>query len=439
MNLLKKDIKYIWHPYTQMKDAEILPPILIEKAKGVKLYDGKGNAYYDTIASWWCNVHGHCHPKIKDAIKEQIEKLDHILFAGFTHKGAIELAERLISITHKNLTKVFFADNGSTGIETALKMSFKYWQNIGYKEKTRFLSLDRGYHGDTVGAMAVSGVFNREFKPLLFYSYKATSPYCYRCPEGLKVESCNISCVINIEEILKKHSNEICAMVIEPLVLGAGGILVYPKEYLEKAGKLCKEHNVHLILDEVATGFGRTGRMFAYEWSNIIEPDFLVLSKGLTSGWLPLSATLTKDEIYQAFYGDYERAFFHGHTYTANPISTRVALESLRIFETEKTLKRLEGLILLFHKNLEKFRNLHIVGDVRYIGLIGAMELVMDKATKEPFPPNKRMGFEIYKKGLEKGLILRPLGDVIYLFPPLSIKKNEMLEILERVYSVLSN
>ncbi|MEW6680994.1 MAG: adenosylmethionine--8-amino-7-oxononanoate transaminase, partial [bacterium] len=385
MDWIEKDLKYIWHPYTQMKDTESLPPILIERAEGARLYDARGNIYYDTIASWWCNVHGHCHPSIISAIKEQIGKLDHILFAHFTHKNAICLAERLISITHKNLNKVFFSDNGSTSIETALKMSFQYWKNLGYKEKKTFLSLDLGYHGDTIGAMSVSSVFNSPFSPLLFSSYKAKSPYCYRCPEGLERESCNISCIKDMEKILEEKASEICGVIIEPLVLGASGMIVYPKEYLEGVGKLCKKHNLHLILDEVATGFGRTGKMFAYQYTNI-SPDFLCLSKGITSGWLPLGATLVTKEIYQAFYGDYEKAFFHGHTYTANPISTRVALESLNLFEEERVLKRIEGLIPIFHKNLERFRDLNIVGDVRYIGMVGAFELVANKKTKEAFP-----------------------------------------------------
>jgi len=434
--LIEKDLKYIWHPYTQMKDTETLPPILIERARGVKLYDSKGNVYYDTISSWWCNVHGHCHPKIKNVIKNQIEKLDHILFAGFTHKNAISLGERLLKIT--NLSRVFFSDNGSTSIETALKMSFQYWKNLGNKEKTKFLSLDRGYHGDTIGAMSVGGVFNEVFKPLLFNSYKVSSPYCYRCPRGFSRKSCNISCIEDMEEVLMKNSEKICAVIIEPLVLGAGGMIVYPKEYLEILGRLCKRYNVHLILDEVATGFGRTGRMFAYQWTNIL-PDFLCISKGITSGWLPLGATLTTNEIYQAFYGDYEKTFFHGHTYTANPISTRVALESLNIFEEEKTLEKIKPLISLFHKNLEKFRNLSIVGDVRYIGMIGAIELVEDKKTKRPFPPSCRIGYEVYKKGLKKGLILRPLNDVLYLFPSLSIKEDELLYILDTTYHILKD
>ncbi|MEW6007363.1 MAG: adenosylmethionine--8-amino-7-oxononanoate transaminase [bacterium] len=438
MDLIEKDLKYIWHPYTQMKDCLNLPPILIERTEGVALYDISGNVYYDTIASWWCNVHGHCHPRIISAIKEQIEKLDHILFAHFTHKNAICLAERLISITPKCLTKVFFSDNGSTSIEVALKMSFQYWRNSGYKEKKAFLSLDLGYHGDTMGAMAISGVFNRAFKDLFFSSYRAKSPYCYRCPRGLSRESCNISCIEDLRKILKEKAYEICAVIIEPLVLGASGMIVYPKEYLEKVGSLCKKHNVHLILDEVATGFGRTGKMFACEYVNI-SPDFLCLSKGITSGWLPLGATLTTNEIYQAFYGEYKKTFFHGHTYTANPISTRVAVESLKLFEEERTLKKAEKIIPKFHKNLERFRELDIVGDVRYIGLIGAFELVKNKKTKKPFPPNERIGFEVYKEGLKNGLILRPLGNVIYLFPPLCLKEDELNDILDRTYFLFSH
>ncbi|HAW49353.1 TPA: adenosylmethionine--8-amino-7-oxononanoate transaminase [bacterium] len=438
MDLTEKDLKYIWHPYTQMKDCLNLPPIIIEKADGVKLYDKNGNVYYDTISSWWCNVHGHCHPRIVSAIKKQAEKLDHVLFAGFSHKPAIELAERLIAITHKDITRVFFSDNGSTSVEVAIKLSFGYWQNMGYCEKKKFISLDLAYHGDTVGAMSVSGVslFNEIFQPLLFPSYKIRSPYCYRCPLDKVKGVCKISCIKFLEDILKEKNKEICAFIVEPLVLGAGGMVVYPKEYLKKASRLCKKYDVHLILDEVATGFGRTGRMFACDWVDL-SPDFICLSKGITSGWLPLGATLTTDKIYKAFYGEYEKAFFHGHTYTANPVSTAVALESLNIFEEEKTLERVKGLIPVFHKNLERFRGLDCVGDVRYIGMIGAFELVKDKKTKARFDQKERIGYKVYKKGLENGLILRPLGDVIYLFLPLSVKEDEMLDILERTYSIL--
>ena len=299
---LKKDLKYNWHPYTQMKDCRRFPPILIEKAKGIRLYDNKGKVYYDTISSWWCNVHGHNHPEIKKAINNQLKKLDHILFAGFTHKPAIELAEKLVSITPSNLTKVFYSDNGSAAVETALKMSFQYWQNIGRKKKTKFLSLDSAYHGDTVGAMSVSGVdlFNKAFSPLFFKSFKAPSPYCYRCPVGGDKSTCSIECINSLEAILKKKSKEIAALILEPMVMAAGGMIIYPHTYLKGAARLAKKYNIHLILDEVASGFGRTGKMFACEHAKV-KPDFICLSKGITSGYLPFAATLTTSKIYNVF------------------------------------------------------------------------------------------------------------------------------------------
>ena len=439
---IEKDLKYIWHPYTQMKDCQTLPPILIEKAKGIKLYDNKGKFYYDTISSWWCNVHGHNHPKIKAAIKKQLNALEHVLFAGFTHKPAILLAEKLISVTPENLEKVFYSDNGSTSVETALKMSFQYWQNIGQKRKIKFISLDIGYHGDTLGAMSVGGVdeFNKIFSPLFFPSFKVPSPYCYRCPIGKERSSCNIDCLKPLDEILKNNSGEIAAMIIEPLVMGAAGIIVYPKEYLKQAAELLKKHNVHLIVDEVATGFGRTGKMFACEHVNI-QPDFMCLSKGITSGYLPLAATLTTDKIYQAFYDDYEnrKTFYHGHTYTANPIACAAAIASLELFEQEDTLNRVSKIIPLLQKGLETFKDLQHVGDVRTIGLIGAIEIVKDRKSKSPFKPEERIGYRIYKKGLTKSLLLRPLGNVIYLFLPLCTKAKELEFILDNFYTILGN
>jgi len=442
-NWLKKDLKYNWHPYTQMKDCRKTPPILIERARGIKLYDRDGKFYYDTISSWWCNVHGHNHPKIKKAIRNQLESLDHVMFAGFTHKPVILFAEKLIKIAPKNLTRAFFSDNGSTAVEVALKMSFQYWQNIGRKGKNRFVSLDYGYHGDTIGAMSVSGVdlFNERFTPLFFKSFRVPSPYCYRCPMGKERATCQIDCIKPLEKLLKRKSETISAIILEPMVLGAGGIIIYPKGYLEKAGKLAKRFAVHLILDEVATGFGRTGKMFAVEYAGNIAPDFLCLSKGLTGGYLPLAATLTTDRIYRAFYADYgkKKTFFHGHTYTANPISCSAALASLEIFEKEKTLKKAEKAIALFHQGMEKFRGLERVGDVRYLGLIGAIELVKDKRTKQSFSFKERIGLKVYKKGLERNLILRPLGNIIYLFLPLCIKRNELEDILGRTYSIIKS
>lgn len=437
---VKKDLRYIWHPYTQMKDHCKVPLILIERAKGIRLYEAGGNFYYDTISSWWCNVHGHNHPKIKQAIKSQLDSLEHVLFAGFTHKSAILLAEKLISIAPRGLAKVFFSDNGSTSVETAIKMSFQYWKNIGKKKKTKFVSLDYSYHGDTIGAMSVGGVdlFNEVFRPLLFASYKIPSPYCYRCPMGKEKISCNIDCIEPLEDILRKKNNEIAAMILEPLVMAAGGMVVYPMGYLKKVAELTKKYNVHLILDEVATGFGRTGKMFAAEYANI-QPDFMCLAKGITSGYLPLGTTLTKDEIYRAFYADYgkRKTFYHGHTYTANPLSCSAALASLKIFEEEDTLNRARKLIPFFHKELEKFRDLAKVGDVRYIGMIGAIELVKDKRKKKPFDFKERIGLKIYKQGLKEGIILRPLGNVIYLYLPLSITKSEMATILRKTFKIV--
>ncbi len=438
---ITKDLKYIWHPYTQAKDYQTLPPVLIEKAKGVKLYDNKGRFYYDTVASWWCNVHGHNHPKIKAAIKKQMNSLEHVLFAGFTHKPAILLGQKLVSITPKNLTKVFFSDNGSTAVETALKMSVQYWTNIGKKNKTKFVSLDLAYHGDTVGAMSLGGntIFNKTFAPLLFESFKVPSPYCYRCPMGKERNTCNIDCIKPLETTLKRHKNQISALIAEPLLMGAAGMIVYPVEYLKKAAALAKKYNVHLIADEVATGFGRTGRMFASQLAGV-EPDIMCLSKGITSGTLPFAATLTTEKIYKAFYDDYQKhkTFYHGHTYSANPLGCAAALASLEIFEQEQTLERIKDTIAVLHNGLEKFRQLKSVGDVRYIGMVGALELVKNKKTKKPFAVSERIGWQVFRRGLKKNLILRPLGDVIYLFPPLSITKRQLSDILKKTFGIIA-
>ncbi|MFH0731558.1 MAG: adenosylmethionine--8-amino-7-oxononanoate transaminase [Candidatus Omnitrophota bacterium] len=438
---IEKDLKYVWHPYTQMKDCKKLPPILIERAKGIKLYDNKGNFYYDTISSWWCNVHGHNHPKVKAAIKRQLDLFEHVMFAGFTHKPAIMLAEELIRISPESLTKVFFSDNGSTAVETALKMSFQYWHNTGKSKKTKFLSLDYGYHGDTIATMSVSSVdlFNIKYKALMFNSYKASSPYCYRCPVGKNRNNCSIECIGSLETALKNHNSEIAAVILEPLVMAAGGMIIYPKEYLEKAGALAEKYNVHLILDEVATGFGRTGKMFACDYTDI-QPDFMCLSKGITAGFLAMGATLTTDKIYNAFYADYQKkkTFYHGHTYTANPLCCAAALASLGVFRKECTLDKIDKLIPVFHKKLEGFKNLPAVGDIRYIGMIGALELVKDKNTKEAFGFKERIGQKIYAEGLKSGILLRPLGNIIYFFLPLCIAEREIKLILEKSYNILS-
>jgi len=438
---IEKDRKYLWHPYTHLKDAEKEPPILIEKAQGAKLYDNNGNFYYDTISSWWCNVHGHGHSKIKRAIRKQLNYLEHVLFAGFTHKPAIRLAEALVSIAPKNLKKVFYSDNGSTAVECALKIAFQYWKNKGVPSKEKFVSLDHGYHGDTIGSMSVSGVeaFNEIFSPLFFKSYKAPAPYCYRCPMKKERASCAIECLGPLEEILAKNADNIAALIMEPMILAAGGMIVYPVEYLKSAAALARKYGVHLILDEVATGFGRTGKMFAVEHAGI-EPDFICLSKGLTSGYLPLAATLTTDEVYKAFYGSRGdgKTFYHGHTYTANPVACRVAITSLKIFNDDNVLERIGALAPKFHEQMERFRGLKYVGDVRYIGMIGAIELVKNKTTKEGFDPSDRVGQRVYAEGLKKNLILRPLGDIIYFYLPYCMTEEEIRIVTDSAYNIIS-
>lgn len=437
---LKKDRKFTWHPFTQAKDCRKRPPILIERAKGIKICDSAGRAYYDTISSWWCNVHGHNHPRIVSAINKQLKTLDHVLFAGFTHKPAIALAERLIGITPKGLTRVFFSDNGSTAVETALKMSLQYWRNTGEKKKTGFVCLDLAYHGDTCGAMSVGGdtVFNRAFKPLLFDTIKVSSPYCYRCPMGKQRDTCRIDCIKPLEMSLKRHNKQLAALILEPLLMAAAGMVIYPADYLRRAAVLAKKYNVHLIADEVATGFGRTGAMFACEHAGV-RPDFLCLSKGLTSGTLPFAATLTTEKIYRGFWGDYDKykTLYHGHTYTANPIGCAAAMASLDIFQKEGTLKKIRPLIKQLHAGMERFRPLPFVGDVRCIGMVAAVELVRDKKTRRPFDVKQRIGQKIYQAGLKEGLILRPLGDIIYLFLPLCVTKTQLETILRKMLKVV--
>jgi len=440
--LTKRDLEHVWHPYTQMKDCEALPPIPVEKAEGVKIYGCDGNFYYDTISSWWCNVHGHNHPAIKKAINGQLDRFEHVLFAGFTHRPAVELAERLTGMTAEGLNRVFYSDNGSTSVEVAMKMSLQYWHNKGRPDKTRFVSLDMAYHGDTVGAMSVSGVdlFNKKFKPMFFRSYKTPTPYCYRCPMGRKRPECGVECLRPLEDILKRDSGMISGVIMEPLLLGAGGMIVYPVEYLKGAAGLAKEYGVHLILDEVATGFGRTGKMFACEHAGI-SPDFMCVSKGITSGYLPLGATLTTDEIFEAFYDDYDKlkTFYHGHTYTANPLACAAALASLDVFEKERSLERVPVINAKISGFLDEISGNPAVGDTRNIGVVGAMELVRDKKTKEPFGLKKRIGSRIYKKGLEKNLLLRPLGDIIYFFLPLCISDNELDDVFSRAFEVITS
>jgi adenosylmethionine-8-amino-7-oxononanoate transaminase len=453
VDLLELDRRYLWHPYTQMKDFEEDDPLFVDRADGVFLFDAQGQRYYDTISSWWCILHGHNHPRIKAAIRDQLERLEHVHFAGTTHEGAIRLAEKLAALTPERLNKVFYSDNGSTACEVAIKMSFQYWKHMGENQRESFISIERGYHGDTIGAMSLGGVpaFRGPFDALTFDSYRIPSPYCYRCPYNsrpsarsqdhsiARLPSCSIECLDPLEKLLADKGHKIAGIILEPLLQAAGGMIVYPVQYLKRLAGLASHHRIHLILDEVATGFGRTGRMFAFEHAGI-TPDFLCLSKGLTAGFIPMAATITTDDIYHAFYADYEedRTFFHGHTFTGNPLASAAALASLEIFEQEKVLDGLQDKIDILQSGMERFKELPWAGDVRGIGMVAAVELVMDWRTRTPFPSGKRVGWMIYKEGLKKGLILRPLGDIVYLFLPLSVGTDQIEDILGRSFEVVS-
>ena len=439
-DLIKKDLKYVWHPFTQMKDYETDEPIIIDRGKGVYLWDLKGNKYIDGISSWWVNTLGHSHPRLNEALKKQAEKIEHVLLAGFSHEPAIELAERLVNLTPPEITKVFYSDNGSTAVEVALKMAYQYWQQVGFPEKSKFIALKNSYHGDTLGAVSVGGVdvYHKIYKPLLFEVFQADSPYCYRCPAGKSSDSCSIECLNSVEKILEKHADQIASIIIEPLVQAAGGMIIYPAEYLTKLKKLCYKYNILLIDDEVAMGFGRTGKMFAFEHAEIV-PDMICLAKGITAGYLPLSVTMTSDKIYQAFYDDYEKmkTFFHGHSFTGNPLAASIAVENLKIFEEEKIIESLQPKIKKLKIELEKFKELECVGDIRHIGMIGAVEIVKNKETKEPYAFEERIGSKIYKEALKRGAILRPLGSVIYFMPPYAITEEEIGQLTDIAFESL--
>ena len=438
------DKKYLWHPFTQMREWEKDDPLIIERGDGNYLIDTDGRRYLDGVSSLWVNVHGHRKKEIDDAIKKQIDKISHSTLLGLANIPSIELAEKLVKIAPKDLKKVFYSDNGSTAVEIALKMAFQYWnQQTGARgqgsgvRKTKFISFTGAYHGDTFGSMSVGeiDVFVKKYKPLLFHAFKAYYPYCYRCPINKTYPDCKTSCIKKFEDILKKYHNEIAACIIEPIVQGAAGMIVSPPGFLKEVRRLCTKYNVLLIADEVATGFGRTGKMFACEHEDV-TPDFLCLAKGITGGYLPLAATLTTEKVYKAFLGRYEefKAFFHGHTYTGNPLGCAAAIANLNIFKKEKTLQKLKPKIGLLSGLLEDFKTLSHVGDVRHKGLMAGIELVRNKRTKEPFPAEERVGHMVCIEARRHGLIIRPLGDTIVIMPPLSITNEEIKNIVKIVY-----
>ena len=435
MNLVDKDLKYIWHPCSQMKDYEELKPMVIERGEGVYLYDIDGNRYLDAISSWWCNLFGHANERINNAIKDQIDKIEHVIFANFSNVPAIELSERLVNITPDRLQKVFFADNGSAAVEIALKMSFHYHQQIGKFKKQKFVAITDAYHGETLGALSVGDldIYNKVYKPLMIDTYRVKGPNCYRCPYGEIRSSCDAECFEHMRLLIEGNNEEVSAIIVEPIVQGAAGMKIYSPKYLKKLRELCDKYDINLIADEIAVGYGRTGKMFACEHAEI-SPDIMCLSKGLTAGYMPMSVVMTSKKLYNAFYGDYSeyKAFLHSHTYSGNAMGCAIALEVLKIFEEDNVLDMINKKGKMLNDILiDELEGHPLIGEIRNIGLINAIELVQDKESKEPFNSEKRVGYEIYKIALKKGVILRPIANCIYFNPPYIIEEKEMREMVK--------
>ncbi|MDE6252500.1 MAG: adenosylmethionine--8-amino-7-oxononanoate transaminase [Lachnospiraceae bacterium] len=429
-DLVQRDLKYIWHPCSQMKDYEELQPIVIDRGEGVYLYDKNGKEYLDIVSSWWCNLLGHCNTKINEGIKNQLDKLEHVIFANFSHEPAITLCEQLMEIIPKGLTKYNFSDNGSASVECALKMAFQYQYQTGHPEKKKFMCFSDAYHGETIGALSVGclDLYAKIYQPMLMSTIHIQAPDCYRCPYGKCRDCCNAECFEYAEKAFEQYAEETCAMIVEPLLQGSAGMRIYPPIYLKKLRELCDKYNVLLIADEIATGFGRTGKMFAFSHADV-SPDIMCISKGLTGGYMPMAITITTDEIYNAFYADYNegKAFMHSHTYSGNPLGCSAALAVQKIFREEPILENASKRAVYLNKKLNDALIGHKnVGEIRHIGLINAIELTPDKKAKAEYPSERRIGYQIYKKALEKGLILRPLGNVLYFNPPLIINEQEI-------------
>jgi adenosylmethionine---8-amino-7-oxononanoate aminotransferase len=405
------DRRVLWHPFTQQQGWEDEDPVIVERANGTTLYDTDGNAYIDGVSSLWCNVHGHRHHAIDSAIRCQLDRMAHSTMLGLAHRPAIELADRLTDIAPAGLTRVFFSDNGSTAAEVALKMAFQWWQLAGETGRTGFICLRDAYHGDTIGSVSVGGIdlFHQQYAPLLFESWQAEP-----------------GDAASLAALLEEHSGRVAAVIVEPLVQGAAGMLVHPPGYLRAVRELCDRHGVFLICDEVATGFGRTGRMFACEHEDV-APDFLCLAKGVTGGYLPLAATLTTDQVYEGFLGRFEefKTFFHGHTYTGNPLACAAALASLEVFEREQTIRRVQAKIEVLGTWLRRWvEPLETVAEVRRVGFMTGIQLT-------EFPLDGRMGHQVTLAARRRGAIIRPLGDVVVLMPPLSISEAELRRLVE--------
>ncbi|WP_294956723.1 adenosylmethionine--8-amino-7-oxononanoate transaminase [Sulfurovum sp.] len=421
--MMQRDLEVIWHPCTQMKDHETLPLIPIRSGKGVYLYDFDGNRYIDAVSSWWVNLFGHANPFINARIKTQVDTLEHVLLAGFTHEPAVELAHRLVDITPEMLKKVFYVDNGSSAVEAALKMSYHYHLNKG-KHKALFLSLTNSYHGETIGALSVGDValYKETYAPLLIANMQVPVP-------GDQTIEAAQEALNTLQEVLEAKADEIAALILEPLIQGAGGMHMYHAEYLSGARALTQKYDVHLIADEIMTGFGRTGKMFACEHADI-SPDFMTLSKGLTGGYLPLSVVMTTEEVYSAFYCDYNeyKAFLHSHSYTGNPLACSAALATLDLFSQNDVLAENEKKSHYIKEKLKRFSSLKNVKEVRQQGMVAAVEL-------QGYDAKERIGLKIYTYGLKQGVLLRPLGNVIYFMPPYIISNEEIDRMMDVAYA----
>jgi adenosylmethionine-8-amino-7-oxononanoate transaminase len=432
----KWDKAFVWHPFTQMKEWEKDSVAVIEKGRGNFLVDTRGREYLDGVSSLWCNVHGHRVRTLDAAVKKQLGRIAHSTFLGLSNVPAVLLAKKLVEIAPSGLKRVFYSDSGSASVEVALKMAYQHWRLKNRKTKRTFLKLRNAYHGDTLGSVSVGGIsiFHEIFHPLLFKTFAAEAPYRYRDRfEGSETEYAE-HCARKVEKILKKHHTEIAALVVEPLMQGAAGMLNQPRGYLSRLRKLTREYGVFMIADEVATGFGRTGKMFACEHEKVM-PDFLCVAKGLTGGYLPLSATLTTEEIYRAFLGDYGefKHFFHGHTYSGNPLAAAAALANLKLFEKEKTIDRLGPKIELLKEELKIIAELSHVGDIRQVGFMAGIELVENRQTRKPYPLAQKRGFGVAAAARKRGVMIRPLGNVVVLMPPLSVTEREIRKLCRAV------
>ena len=426
---ITRDLAHVWHPCTQMKDHEQLPPIPVRRGEGAWLEDYEGKRYLDAISSWWVNLFGHANPRINAAVRAQLEQLEQVILAGFTHEPVIALSEELCAIAPAGLTRCFYADNGSSAVEVAVKMSFHFWHNTGRSAKRRFLTLSNSYHGETLGALAVGNVelYKEIYRPLLMDVFTVPSPDCFQRERGERPAEYSRRQFAHMEAALEKHAHEACAVIVEPLVQCAGGMRMYDPVYLTLLREACDRHQVHLIADEIAVGFGRTGTMFACEQAGI-RPDFMCLSKGLTGGYLPLSAVMTTEAVYAAFYDEYVKlnAFLHSHSFTGNPLGCAAARASLAIFRDDHVLEANRTLAARLGERAGALADHPHVAEVRQRGMILAIELAADKASRAPYPWQERRGLRVYRHALTRGVLLRPIGNVVYFMPPYVITPAEI-------------